>query len=275
MIVQDITLTEALDKEDSRILKGIKTLPTEDDLPYDDGVPMETARHRDQIHILIESLKTYWGKSRRYYVGGNMFLHYELKPKRKFRGPDFYLALDVDDRERKSWVVWQEGMRFPDVIIELMSKSTRKTDKVVKKELYEHTFKTAEYFLYDPFNLEFFGYRLVNGRYKLLWPDRDDKIYSVMTGLYLIVNDNQLRWMTEEGKILPTPMELAELQKQRADDEEIRADYAEIRASYAEIRASYAEIIAEQERQRAEEAELKLKQAQELLEIYQRQSGNN
>ncbi|HLC15936.1 MAG TPA: hypothetical protein VJL89_06885 [Thermodesulfovibrionia bacterium] len=124
---------------------------------------------------------------------------------------------------------------------------------VVKKELYEHTFKTAKYFLYDPFNQEFFGYRLVDGRYKLLWPDRDDKIYSVMTGLYLIVNDNQLRWMTEEGKIVPTPMELFELEKQRADDAKIKVEI---------------------ERLRAQEVELKLKHAGELLEIYRRQFGS-
>jgi len=274
MSVKDIPLTEVFGKEAGKILAGINTLPTEDDLPYEDRVPMETSRHHEQMDVLIQSLKAYWGKSRRYYVGGNMFLHYELKPRKKFKGPDFYLVFDVDDRERKSWVVWQEGMRFPDVIIELMSKSTRKTDKVEKKELYENTFKTAEYFLYDPFNYEFFGYRLVNGRYKLLWPDREDKIYSVMTGLYLIVSNNWLRWMTDEGKILPTPMELAEQQKQRADDAELKADYAELKAENAELKADNAELRADNAELKVQVVELKLKHAEELVEIYRRQFGS-
>ena len=29
------------------ILESIRALPAEDDLPYDDGEPTETARHRD------------------------------------------------------------------------------------------------------------------------------------------------------------------------------------------------------------------------------------
>ncbi|HLC15966.1 MAG TPA: Uma2 family endonuclease [Thermodesulfovibrionia bacterium] len=286
MIVKDFASTEPLAKEE--ILKNLKALPTEDELPSDDGEPMETARHRDQMHVLIESLKAYWGKTRRYYVGGNMFLHYQLKPKKKFRGPDFYLVLDVDDRERKSWVVWQEGMRFPDVIIELLSSKTKKIDKVIKKELYETTFQTVEYFLYDPESQEFYGYRLVGDCYKLLWPDGEDKIYSVMTGLYLKINDNWLRWMTEDGEILPTPMELAEFAlqmakeaQQRADEERQKTERERQKAEQERQRAEQERRRAEQERRRAEEerrktieAEQKLRQAEEILETYRRQFGS-
>jgi Uma2 family endonuclease len=111
------------------ILESIRKLPTEDDLPCDDGEPMETPRHRDQMNVLIESLKVHWSERSGYYVGGNMFVHYDPTNTRRSRGPDFFLVLDVDDRERKSWVVWREGMRFPDVIIELLSDSTRAIDK--------------------------------------------------------------------------------------------------------------------------------------------------
>ena len=36
------------------ILASIRALPTEDDLPSDDGEPMETAQHRDQMNLLID-----------------------------------------------------------------------------------------------------------------------------------------------------------------------------------------------------------------------------
>jgi Uma2 family endonuclease len=135
------------------IVESFRALPTEDDLPCDDGEPMETARHREQMWLLIYSLKVAWTARTDYYVGGNMFVHYALQPTRQFRGPDFFLVRDVDGtRERKSWVVWQEGMRFPDVIIELLSDSTRHVDKGEKKELYARMFRTAEYYLYDPFS---------------------------------------------------------------------------------------------------------------------------
>ena len=58
---------------DPEILASILALPKEEDLPYDDGTPMETARHRDQMLLLIESLRVSWAGRTGYYVGGNMF----------------------------------------------------------------------------------------------------------------------------------------------------------------------------------------------------------
>lgn len=111
------------------ILESIARLPTEDELPYDDGEPMETPRHRQQMNTLIESLTLHWADRRGYFVGGNMFLHYDPTSKRRSRGPDVFVMLDVEDRERKSWVVWQENMRFPDVIIELSRTVPRRSTK--------------------------------------------------------------------------------------------------------------------------------------------------
>ena len=238
--VQDI-LFEDTDDED--ILKDIESLPTEDDLPCDDGEPMETARHRDQMNLLIDSLKAFWKDSKKYYTGGNMFLHFDPLNKKKFRGPDFFLVMDTDSRERKSWVVWQEGMRFPDVIIELLSDSTRKNDKTEKKELYARVFKTFEYYVYDPFSQEFEGFRLLGKDYDSILPDNEKKIYSPTAGLYLIVKDNWLRWMTEDGDVVPSPMERCEQEFQRAEQEFRRAEKEKSRAADAEK-----QLILEKER---------------------------
>jgi Uma2 family endonuclease len=46
------------------------------------------------------------------FVGGNMLVYYSRDQaiNRDFRGPDFFVAMDVaPDRERKSWIVWEEG----------------------------------------------------------------------------------------------------------------------------------------------------------------------
>jgi Uma2 family endonuclease len=145
-----------------------------------------------------------------------------------------FLVLDVVDRERKSWVVWQEGMRFPDLIIELLSDTTREVDKGVKKDLYEGLFRTAEYYLYDPWSQEFLGYHLHGVRYHAVQPDAEQQIYSTVTGLYLGIREGWLRWLTEEGAVVPTPLELAEQEKQRATQAEQRATQAEQRATQAE-----------------------------------------
>jgi Uma2 family endonuclease len=223
------------------ILASIAALPTEEDLPCDDGEPMETARHREQMSLLIDSLKRHWSQRTDYYVGGNMFVHYDLRNRKRFRGPDFFLVLDVEDRERKSWVVWQEEMRFPDVIIELLSDSTRHVDKGEKKTLYERVFRTEEYYLYDPFSHEFVGYHRHGARYEERTLDAQGRMYSPATGLFLAVRNERLRWLTSEGEVVPSPLELADQEQHRAD----------------------------QERQRAERAE----RAEQLLEAYQRRFG--
>lgn len=249
-LIKNVSIEESTDEKE--ILKSFKSLPTEDDLPYDDGEPMETPEHRKQMNILIESLETYWGKSRSYFVGGNMFLHYDPSIKNKHRGPDFFLVLNAKEKKRKSWVVWQEGMRFPDVIIELLSDSTRKIDHTVKKELYEHVFKTGEYYLYDPISQEFIGYSLVGNYYKTVSPDSEKKIYSPTTNLYLIVKDDWLRWLTEEGTILPTPKELAEEEHKRAEQASQWAEQERLKAEQERQKAEQERQRAEQEHQRAE-----------------------
>ena len=276
---EELSFTEPITEPE--VLAEIEALPTEDDLPCDDGEPMETARHREQMWLLIYALKAYWSDRTDYYVGGNMFLHYDPQSRRKFRGPDFFLVLDVDDRERKSWVVWQEGMRFPDVIIELLSDTTRKIDKDEKKTLYERIFRTGEYYLYDPFSQEFIGYHLHGAHYEVVEPDAQGKVYSPATSLYLVVRDNWLRWMTPEGMLLPTPMELVEQERQHVDEERQRAEQERQRAERERQRADEERQRAEQERQRADEEQQRAEQerrraeqAEQMLAAYRRRFGN-
>jgi hypothetical protein len=136
-------------------------------------------------------------------------------------------VLDVEERERQSWVVWQEGMRFPDLIIELLSDSTREVDKGEKKMLYERVFRTQEYYLYDPFSQEFLGYHLHGTRYQEMQLDAEQQIYSVVTGLYVGVREGWLRWLTTDGVVVSTPREWAEQERQRAEQAIQRAEQAE------------------------------------------------
>jgi Uma2 family endonuclease len=248
------------------IVADAASLPTEDDLPYEDGEPMETPRHRDQMNLLIDSLRIHWADRHQYFVGGNMFLYYDPNDLYRFRGPDFFLVLDVADRERKSWVVWREGMRFPDVIIELLSDKTRHIDKGEKKQVYEQVFRTPEYYLYDPYSQEFAGYQLVKCRYTLMETDAEGRYFSSVTGLYLGVQEGWLRWITPEGSVLPTGNELAEQERQRAEQERQRAEQERQRAEQA-IQALG------QERQRAEHAEQAAEQLRQQLEAYRRRFG--
>src|SRR5215510_15204940 len=80
-------------------------------------------------------------------------------------------------------------MRFPDVIIELLSDTTRAVDTGEKKALYEGLFRTAKYYLYDPWSQEFIGYHLHGMHYREVELDAARRIYSPAIGLYLGIRE--------------------------------------------------------------------------------------
>ncbi|MCP5495774.1 MAG: Uma2 family endonuclease [Leptospiraceae bacterium] len=127
-------------------------------LPCDDGIPLETPVHRENMNILIDSAEFVMGNRKDFFAGGNMFLYFnpqELK-NQDMRGPDFFLVKGVDGKkERKTWTLWEENWKFPDVIVELLSESTYQVDLGIKKELYEQTFHASEYYVYDPYNPDY------------------------------------------------------------------------------------------------------------------------
>ncbi|MDY7013951.1 MAG: Uma2 family endonuclease [Cyanobacteriota bacterium] len=218
--------------------------PTQDELPCDDDIPMETQRHKDQIEILINALIPWLEKRDNGYVGGNMFVYFSLEQARNqdFRGPDFFAALGVPKGERKSWVVWQEG-KAPDVVIELLSPSTAARDKTEKKRIYQDQLRVSEYFWYDPFDPEDWeGFLLQGGVYQPIGIDEQGQRISRALDLALVrwqgsfkgTTATWLRWATLDGELLPLPEERAEIAEQRAETAEQRAETAEQRAEIAE-----------------------------------------
>jgi Uma2 family endonuclease len=89
---------------------GIECPPTEDELPYSDGMPMESERHVAQSYLLLLPLRQYWSGRDDAYAAIDMFVYFcSANEGSGLRGPDFFAAVGVTKRERKSWVVWQEA----------------------------------------------------------------------------------------------------------------------------------------------------------------------
>jgi Uma2 family endonuclease len=208
--------------------------PGEDELPYDDGEPMERGRHRRQMALLIESLGAHWSDRDDVAVEGNMALYFsELQAKKNdFRAPDVFVVLDTVRRDRKSWVVWQEE-RTPNVVIELLSPSSEAADRGDKMRIYAKLLRVPEYFLFDPMTGALEGYRL----------DLDTLTYLPMTqeptGEYLSrqlrlrlgvrpgrfegIEGDWLRWIDLEGRVLPSGEERAAEAEQKAAEAEQKA----------------------------------------------------
>ena len=228
--------------------------PTQDELLYDDGIPMETYRHKMQMDLLVDPL-SYWLRDRNAFVGGNMFVYFsphQLK-NHDFRGPDMFAVLDVPKGERKCWVTWEEG-KSPDVVVELLSASTASRDKTEKKEIYQKRLRVPEYFWFDPFNpSDFAGFSMGSDGYEPITPDAQNRLVSKQLGLALVqwsgvfgyADTVWCRWATLDGVLLPTEHELAEEAQQQAQE-------AQQQAQEALQRAEGAELLLAQEQQRME-----------------------
>jgi Uma2 family endonuclease len=57
---------------------------------------------------------------------------------------------DVTNQLRNSWVVWEEDGRYPNLIIELLSDSTSKTDRTLKKRTVPKSLSHSRIFLVFP-----------------------------------------------------------------------------------------------------------------------------
>jgi len=131
-------------------------------------------------------------------------------------------------------VVWHEG-KGPDVVIELLSDSTRREDQTHKKHIYENRLRVPEYYWFHPRRPEeFAGFHLQDGRYEPIPPDSQGRLVCRQLDLLLVPwlgahpldqpPRTWLRWATLEGVLLPTEEETAERNRQHAVEERQKAE---------------------------------------------------
>lgn len=207
--------------------------------------PLESDRHLRQILLLLSSLECWWRdrpdaleqRWNNFFAAGNLSIYYSNRQRKSedFRGPDFFVVLDTEYKERKSWMVWEEDGKYPNLILEILSDTTAQIDRGLKKQIYQDIFRTPEYFWFDLYSLEFVGFRLKDARYYEEITLNDQRWYwSQQLELYLGIVEERLRFFTPEGELVPAPKEAAIQEQQRAEQ---------------------AESLAQAERQRAEQAE--------------------
>jgi Uma2 family endonuclease len=226
---------------------GGKTMPGQDDLPSEDGEPMESPFHDAQDALLKDTLLDAWAERHDFYVAGNMFVYFSDLQIRSndFRGPDVFVVLDVDPKARKSWVAWEEHGRLPDVVIEVTSASTAHVDRGEKMRIYSRIWRTDAYFIFDPESEVLEGYRrsLSERAYEPINPDERGDFEVASMGLKLGLRRTNyrqydqlfVRWLDQNGTPLPTAQERVALERANADAERARAD--ELAARVRELEA--------------------------------------
>ena len=119
------------------------------DYPETDGQPMaETPAHRDVMMDAIQVLRRHFAHRPNVYVSGNMMMYYEEGEPRRCVSPDVFVAVGVEDKDRRTYLLWREA-KGPDFVLEVTSRSTRRNDQVTKRALYEWM-GVSEYVLYEP-----------------------------------------------------------------------------------------------------------------------------
>lgn len=193
-------------------------IPTAEHLPESDGKPMaETDVHREQMIALLDALTEYFRDDPQVYVTGNIFLHYlDDAGERQSISPDLMVVRGIEKRLRRYYKLEAEG-KPPDLVIELMSTSTKVEDLGNKRVIYAGM-GVREYFLFDPtgeaLNGQLRGFRLENGDYM---PMMGARLHSDVLGLDLILENGRLRLQnSKSGERLRTHQE-AEADRRAAE----------------------------------------------------------
>jgi len=224
--------------------------PLDFEIVFDDGEPLESPWHREQMDLLFNLFREVRAEQRRtdVYIGANQFVYYSVEQARavaaevarhgasEVRGPDVFWIGGVDPlREREGWVAWEEDGRLPDVIFELLSKSNTLAHRDAKKELYARIFHTPEYFVTARKGRRLDGFRLAGGAYQPIVPDDRGWLWSEQLGLFVglwqgRVGDQESGWARlyrPDGTLVPTPQEQVAQERRRAEAAEQRAQVAE------------------------------------------------
>ena len=220
-------------------------------LDIDDGEPLDSIWHAKEITILMQSMEWHWRDREDKFIGGNCFVYFDphQAKDRNFRGPDFLVVKDAPWRERGCWIVWEEGGRVPDLVVELMSPTTKHVDLTTKRDIYEKILRTPEYVAYDPATRELLAWRLKKGQYKPLKANDKGRIYLEQVDLWIgtaqcEVDGHEgcwLRFFDADGRMILTgkegEAELKRMAEARADAEATLKRKETVRANREAIRA--------------------------------------
>lgn len=172
------------------------------------------------------------------YVASDNFFYWEKGNPRAVVSPDVYVVFGVPGHLRDCYKMWEENEAAPSFVLEITSRSTRRTDMADKFDTYEATLRVPEYFLFDPtrdyISTRLSGFRLAGHEYLAIQDNARGYLPSEELGLEFLVQGSELRiFNPQTGTIFPTVEELertARLEAQRANEEAQRANVEAQRA---------------------------------------------
>ena len=211
------------------------------------------------------ALAVYLGNRETTLVAGEHYL--AMAPTRSLSGvryPDLLVAFGVDPaayRQSNAYVISEQG-KPPDLVMEIVSPSSGRTDRVEKRVDYARL-GIGEYWRFDEKGRSaeerLAGDRLADGEYVPIeieeLPDGSLQGYSAVLNLHLCWAGGELMF---RDPATGEPIATFESERARADTEQARADTEQARADTEQARA-------DTERQAREAAEARVRELEERL----------
>lgn len=179
----------------------------------------ESSIHYKLISYFFNALQIFFSGQSDVFIAANMNLYYREGTPRNYYTPDVMIALGVPNYDRKVYKLWEEK-QFPQVVFEVASNTTWKTDISDKVEDYGRL-GAEEYYLLDPENaylpLPLMAYRRdETGRLRLVLTE-NNRILSPRLNLEIVWENDRFRLFdpTKQEFLLTTEELQAELEKLR------------------------------------------------------------
>ncbi|NEP43915.1 MAG: Uma2 family endonuclease [Okeania sp. SIO2G4] len=230
-----------------------KRLPTMEELPYQDGKPVDS-EVQDLIAHLLKSILAYiWANRNDWFFGIDMRWYYS--PDEKAIAPDGFLCLGVErvkhENLRLSYVTWEENGIIPSFALEVVSKTPGGEYKQKKRKYAQYG--VLYYVIYAPLRErkpKLTLYRLNGeGKYELqednpMWMPEIGLGIGTEVGTFQGVTREWLYWYDEQGNRYLTSDEARqeaefELQQERQGrlEAEVQRQQADLERQQAEQRA--------------------------------------
>ena len=139
--------------------------------PSSDGEPLaESDFQYIPLTETVSALRIHFKDRSDIYIAADMLIYYKMNDNSVNIAPDIFGVIGAPGNHRRhSWIVWREGDKTPDFVMEIASESTWRRDDAEKRDIYAQLGVT-EYWRFDPLGTLFTppltGERLVDGRYQ-------------------------------------------------------------------------------------------------------------
>lgn len=230
--------------------------------PESDGKRMaDNTKQFDYIVLIKLGLEARFAQSPTVFVAGDLLWYPTEGNNRLCVAPDVMVAFGRPKGYRGSYLQWNEDNIAPQVVFEIVSPSNTFSEMTRKFAFYEQ-YGVQEYYLYDPFDGEFSGWKRSEDGQKLEPIANIEDWISPFLDTRFVLTDGELEMFLPDGRKVLNYVDLeyeyraellrAEKESRRADREERRAARESERAEKEAERAMKETERAEKEAERAD-----------------------